>query len=92
MQMSPKLASPVSTPPPPKGNPPTPHLWMGSLEKKKKNQLWISRAGISDGPEVATEGGVWSSDINSNAKPGRSKVIISYLLKESQRETADDPS
>lgn len=75
--------------------PPTPTpLWMGSLgERKKKSSLdfegwhfkwsWGSYKGGK---------GWWNTDINSHAKTGRLKVIISYLLKESQRETGHDPS
>lgn len=49
------------------------------------------RAGISNGPEVAIE---WGGGVNSHAKTERSKVIISYLLKESQKgdqQTLPDP-
>lgn len=102
----PRAHFPRLLPPPPKGKtppPPTPpphlHLWMGSLEKKEKRKKssldfegWHFKWswGWYDGGREG--GGGRNTDIHSHAKTGGLKVIISYLLRESQREAGRDPS
>lgn len=75
--MSPKLASPDSTSQMRTHPPPLPHLWLGSLKKKK-----FGFQGLTF--EVAIVG-LWNTDVNSHAKTKGQRSLPVYLLKESQK-------